>query len=994
MSAEWSTEGVLALAPDPASAKAGRGLGSPRMWSNLGRGDGLLWGECRGSGKDPYRTKVDPDEPAFSCSCPSRKSPCKHALGLLLVRAESPGEIAEAPPPAWVVDWKEGRAKRAEARKEKVERGPAPVDEAARAKRQAARDAKVTAGLEDLSLWLSDLVLQGFASLGAKSGSVWDDQARRMIDAQAPGVARRLRQVDGMTLAGDGWQASLLDRLARLHLLAEGYRRREALPPEVAEDVRSAIGFPVDLDAVRAGPGVRDRWQVLGQAFAVEDKVRVRRTWLLGRDSRRPALLLDFAAGAMSLDAGLPTGFVVDAEFAFVPGSVPLRALVKERHTPPESTDLIAGGSTIAAAFSAYGAALAKDPWLELWPIVLDEVVLMERDGIWSVRDAEGSALPLSRRFSMGWPLLALTGGSSFTLCGEFDGATLAALGALVGGGFVPLVTAQMSPLETTSVAPPVSTAILGEATASAIVGVDRRPPPAPPADGPIAAACRGLDGLEPTSRLLAVAAAESLYGRAGRKPALDPGPVPEPGPPEAQPECSPESARRLRRMLGGEHAVVLPEWLELLSASGRRTPHDAIVDLLDLQPSRDLPVGPLIRAIGARGRWLAARNPRWREFAGLDESADPAAIWETGERHERLAALRALREADPARAAGLVATTFASEPADVRRAILDEHEPGLSMADEPFLESCLDDRSKEVRSRAAALLRTLPDSRLCGRMTERAKGILSWKPGLLGLGKGSLIVEPPAACDKAMIRDGISPKLAMRGTLGERGVWLSGIITATPPAAISAMLGRSPAEIVEAMRGHDWREAFFEAWAVSVTDRDAAWAEALLDATVPSWIDADSRPAFATSMCNCLPGDRRSALVARLLRSRGPFLASSHPAAGLIDTLDRPIEPTIAREVLARVRGLLDDEREALAGGIRPKAWPSAGGMYDPKYHDYDTGQMIEGLADGLPLDLADEAAEGFDPGDEPRPLYAASYAQMLDRLTFRRDMHREFAP
>ena len=42
-------------------------------------------------------------------------------------------------------------------------------------------------------------------------------------------------------------------------------------------------------------------------------------------------------------------------------------------------------------------------------------------------------------------------------------------------------------------------------------------------------------------------------------------------------------------------------------------------------------------------------------------------------------------------------------------------------MDDEPFLESALDDRSREVRQQAADLLTRLPDSRLALRMAERA---------------------------------------------------------------------------------------------------------------------------------------------------------------------------------------------------------------------------------------------------------------------------------
>ncbi|MFC6802547.1 SWIM zinc finger family protein [Deinococcus caeni] len=57
----------------------------------------------------PYLTGVDltgvdlsgpaPTTPAFKCSCPSRKLPCKHALALLLLHATHADSFGQAAPP-------------------------------------------------------------------------------------------------------------------------------------------------------------------------------------------------------------------------------------------------------------------------------------------------------------------------------------------------------------------------------------------------------------------------------------------------------------------------------------------------------------------------------------------------------------------------------------------------------------------------------------------------------------------------------------------------------------------------------------------------------------------------------------------------------------------------------------------------------------------------------------------------------------------------------
>ena len=108
-----TTDQVTALAPDAASFKAGRALATPRKWEALGATDLALWGLASGSGKKPYQTQVDCSDLATKCSCPSRKFPCKHALGLLFIAAGSPSDLTDTTIPDWVTEWLESRKERA-----------------------------------------------------------------------------------------------------------------------------------------------------------------------------------------------------------------------------------------------------------------------------------------------------------------------------------------------------------------------------------------------------------------------------------------------------------------------------------------------------------------------------------------------------------------------------------------------------------------------------------------------------------------------------------------------------------------------------------------------------------------------------------------------------------------------------------------------------------------------------------------------------------------
>jgi SWIM zinc finger len=129
MPARWSAESVLALAPDDASAQAGARLARPAPWSGTGAAGDLVWGLCAGSGKNPYQAIVDLSGPAYRCSCPSRKFPCKHALALLMLWAD--GSVPDATEPAgYALAWLESRREKASQSLSRTAQGAPPASAA------------------------------------------------------------------------------------------------------------------------------------------------------------------------------------------------------------------------------------------------------------------------------------------------------------------------------------------------------------------------------------------------------------------------------------------------------------------------------------------------------------------------------------------------------------------------------------------------------------------------------------------------------------------------------------------------------------------------------------------------------------------------------------------------------------------------------------------------------------------------------------------------
>lgn len=428
MTTAWTTEQIIGLAPDAAAAKAGRGLASAQKWQLVGSSPAAVWGACKGSAAKPYQTIIDLAGPTFTCSCPSRKFPCKHGLGLFLLLATEPA-LFGGEPPAWATEWLTQRQQKQAA---KAERAAAPVDAATlakrakdEAKRATQRSARVAAGLDDLDTWLRNLVRQGLAAAQPQPASFWEGPAARLVDAQAPGVARLVRELAGTPHSGDGWPARLLGQLGRLALLIAAYRRLDALPAATQADVRAVIGWTVE-EAELAGPGVVDRWLVAGQRLAQEDHLSVERTWLLGERSGRVALALQFGVNGQATRSGLIVGTALDGAAIFYPSARPLRASLRDLGPAQPAHATPAGGHAgVAAALASYAAALAQQPWLERWPMLLAAATPARADGQWQLQDDQGAALPLAAGFEQPWELLAISGGAPVAVFAEWDGAAL-----------------------------------------------------------------------------------------------------------------------------------------------------------------------------------------------------------------------------------------------------------------------------------------------------------------------------------------------------------------------------------------------------------------------------------------------------------------------------------------------------------------------------------------------------------------------------------------
>ncbi len=235
---------VKALAPDPASFRNADAIEQAGQLVQLNSSpDGhILFGECLGSGKSSYTVSADfTDEssPAFSCSCPSRKRPCKHALALTLAKARN-RKFTTAALPQPLVDKREKAARRAESK---------PAASAATTAGTARSNSRVEQQLQGLALAetvLQALTANGLAAVNGKTLLALKNQTKQLADCHLTGVQGLLLQLlDTFAMTDtEAMYTIVCQDAARVHALVQrgrSYLQDRLANPEAPRDTTSEI---------------------------------------------------------------------------------------------------------------------------------------------------------------------------------------------------------------------------------------------------------------------------------------------------------------------------------------------------------------------------------------------------------------------------------------------------------------------------------------------------------------------------------------------------------------------------------------------------------------------------------------------------------------------------------------------------------------------------------------------------------------------------------
>ena len=464
------------------------------------------------------------------------------------------------------------------------------------------------------------------------------------------------------------------------------------------------------------------------------------------------------------------------------------------------------------------------------------------------------------------------------------------------------------------------STRIWAALQQSALVGADRLPvpqalvqdggDPAPASQRALQAALRS-PGASPAEQLLRASAIAAVLARAGWAPRPAPGVQPAaPAPAETRP--APEGARLLvlmREVLQDGPQELLAPMCAALAQAGQRLPHGLLAEALEQGRQSVALRSWLAPVLGERGLWLAGLNPPWRYAGGVQETADPAQVWQEGSLEQRVALLRGERETDPAQARARLEGSLKELGAKERLPMVQALAQGLSMADEPLLEALLADRGKEVRDTAARLLSCLPDS-------AHSQRIGAWLAPMLGRDdKGEWVIEPPEAGLKDWERDGIAlqPPTWFKGV---KGWWLQQFAALAPLDWWTRTLGKTPAELWAWSGRSDWKTVLRQGWLAALDAQsrfpcDEGWLHLLLG----MGRDARAEAPLGALLAQLTPARREAVWLAQIERAKGRLVETILHIAGSL-----PPSAQLSPELSARV---LDEVREAVGGeGQATGAW------------------------------------------------------------------------
>lgn len=370
-----------------------------------------------------------------------------------------------------------------------------------------------------------------------------------------------------------------------------------------------------------------------------------------------------------------------------------------------------------------------------------------------------------------------------------------------------------------------------------------------------------------------------AIYQRAGLQPRTLP---PQPAAHlDNQPYATAAQAKHLSYVLGNDGQGYLPDWLNYARERQVLLPRRYLPAVLKLGDTNKKWRLAIAAVAGERGDWLAQQNPDWAwlSAARFDlGSPELEPYWQSASLPCRELLFERLRAQNPSQALVFLQKIWPEENAATRKLLLDKLLANLSMADQDFLESCLDDRSKAVKEAAVDLLARLPESALVQRMQAVATETLHIKQGMI---LKSVDIIPLEQLNPALERDGLDAKAKKVDNLGEKAQWLRDVFACVSLDWLTHYSGMSADNLLAKILKSEWAAALYSGLLIAAKrQQHQDWLIALLHA------DSVKIPANTYDILPVLTQQRREEHVLDLLVAGKKSAAALKELVGLLNSV------------------------------------------------------------------------------------------------------------
>jgi hypothetical protein len=297
--------------------------------------------------------------------------------------------------------------------------------------------------------------------------------------------------------------------------------------------------------------------------------------------------------------------------------------------------------------------------------------------------------------------------------------------------------------------------------------------------------------------------------------------------PEEERTYANTEAHTALEDILVSGNQALLHFWLKQCANTQQLIRPALLPDIIDIGNNQKQLRQMISACMGQRGKWLMQWNDSWQWSAPT--SFDD--VWENGSTSERKAVLAKIREQDAAKGLSLLMEIWSHENAASRAELLESLKTGAGIADLPWLEQVMEEKSVKVREVTMSILKTIPESTILLRYWAFLKESITIEQskGLLGFGtKYSLAIHSKLQ-DPAKELPGID-SLSGKADMSDELYVISQCISHISPQLWTEHYGKDPVNFLELFRKNDKYRILVPAFArAAVTYRNQEWLRTII---------------------------------------------------------------------------------------------------------------------------------------------------------------------